>query len=146
MVCGFWCPLSDSNTVQTVYSEHWPLLITRQLYSHTECTVHVYAQKSVNLAIFHEVELGDIVPLDKIIVGMVVEVLMKVTELRNNHFVLCCDPRLEPLNSVATVIYCIQYWKTTVVCRVTAITVSISSSRMSRGLELKKPSYKEVVV
>ena len=121
-----------------MYSEHWPLLITRQLYSHTECTVHVYAQKSVNLAIFHEVELGDIVPLDKIIVGMVVEVLMKVTELRNNHFVLCCD-----LNSVATVIYCIQYWKTTVVCRVTAITLSISSSR---GLKLKKPSCKEVVV
>ena len=115
-LCDVRCPLYDSNTVQTVYSEHWPLLITRQLYSHTECTVHVYAQKSVHLAIFHEVELGDIVPLDKIIVGMVVEVLMKVTELRNNHFVLCCD-----LNSVATVIYCIQYWKTTVVvCRVTA--------------------------
>ena len=111
-------------TIRILYrlcSEHWPLLITRRLYSHSECTVHVYAQKSVNLAIFHEVELGDIVPLDKIIVGMVVEVLMKVTELRNNHFVLCCDPRLEPLNSVATVIYCIQYWKTTVVvCRVTA--------------------------
>ena len=58
-----------------------------------------------------------------------------------NYVLCCCDPRPEqslPMRYIASVIYIIQ-WKTTVLCRVTAITHCISSvmSHMSRGSKLQ---------